>query len=132
MSGITLGGMLSPIFRRQKALSQQAELGGLDQFPDNVPVSKDVEILQQDGWSQVKQQKRFYVVKSGSSAVVFSPVCTHLGCQVEWDSKDQKFHCPCHGGLYSAAGQVVAGPPPRPLERIPAEVRENKIYIRPV
>ncbi len=132
LSTITLGGMLSPVFRKQGSLSQEVDLGGLQQFPENVPVGKQVEVLRQDGWNQQRQERRFYVLRTGSSAVVFSPVCTHLGCQVEWDTKDQKFRCPCHGGQYNMVGQVVGGPPPRPLERIPAEVRDNKVFIRPV
>ena len=38
-----------------------------------------------------------------------SATCTHLGCQVRWDAKD-KFHCPCHGGVYGADGAVLETP----------------------
>ncbi|HEY3131473.1 MAG TPA: ubiquinol-cytochrome c reductase iron-sulfur subunit [Acidobacteriota bacterium] len=132
LSTVTLGGILSPIFRKQRSLAQELDLGGMQQYSENVPVAKQVEVLLQDGWNQQRQESRFYVVRTGSSAVVLSPVCTHLGCQVEWDAKDQKFRCPCHGGIYNISGQVVGGPPPRPLEQIPAEVRDNKLFIRPV
>lgn len=46
---------------------------------------------------------------------VASAVCTHLGCTVAYFSSDDRFHCPCHGSVFSAAGKVVHGPAPRPL-----------------
>ncbi len=46
---------------------------------------------------------------------VASAVCTHLGCTVAHFSSDQKFHCPCHGSVFGADGNVLHGPAPRPL-----------------
>jgi Rieske Fe-S protein len=51
-----------------------------------------------------------------------SALCTHLGCQVRWDGADKKFHCPCHGGVYDPSGQVLEGPPPRPLDVVEARL----------
>ena len=41
--------------------------------------------------------------KSGVIAV--SAACTHMGCIVQWDNADRKYHCPCHGGLFTQYGQ---------------------------
>lgn len=60
----------------------------------------------------------------------FSAVCTHAGCTVGYESGT--IVCPCHGGEYSAeTGEVIAGPPPAPLE--PRKVLEanGKIYALP-
>ena len=69
---------------------------------------------------------------NGNSAVIirrrdgtlaaFSAVCTHLGCIVQWQKDKQEFLCPCHGGLYSSDGVVLAGPPPKPLPKLPLAV----------
>jgi cytochrome b6-f complex iron-sulfur subunit len=59
----------------------------------------------------------------------FNPRCTHAGCLVEWRSKDQKFFCPCHGGVFNAQGERVAGPPPSPLAPIRAVLRGDKVYL---
>jgi len=47
---------------------------------------------------------------------VASAVCTHLGCTVQWFSSDNRFHCPCHGSVFTANGEVSHGPAPRGLE----------------
>jgi nitrite reductase/ring-hydroxylating ferredoxin subunit len=50
--------------------------------------------------------------------VALSAVCTHLGCVVAWQDQAGEFLCPCHGGRFSADGQVLGGPPPKPLETL--------------
>jgi Rieske Fe-S protein len=58
--------------------------------------------------------------------VAFSQKCTHLGCVVYWEAETRRMLCPCHDGVFDAAsGQVVAGPPQRPLGRIDVEVRPD-------
>ena len=68
--------------------------------------------------------------ESGGGIRAFSAVCTHAGCTVGYESGT--IVCPCHGGEYSAeTGEVIAGPPPAPLE--PRRVLEanGKIYALP-
>ncbi|KAJ3200769.1 40s ribosomal protein L44e, partial [Clydaea vesicula] len=40
----------------------------------------------------------------------FSPVCTHLGCHVNWNSEAHLFECPCHGSSFNTLGEVLHGP----------------------
>jgi Rieske Fe-S protein len=51
--------------------------------------------------------------------VGWSAVCTHLACAVLWRSEDGHLECPCHDGVFDpATGEVLAGPPPRPLPAV--------------
>ncbi|MGB7924139.1 MAG: Rieske (2Fe-2S) protein [Pyrinomonadaceae bacterium] len=52
--------------------------------------------------------------------------CTHLACPVYFERDHGRLECPCHeGGFDVRTGNVLYGPPPRPLDRIEVEVREG-------
>ena len=61
--------------------------------------------------------------------LALSAVCTHLGCIVKWVDESQEFLCPCHGGRFSTAGQVLGGPPPKPLETYAVALEGDEILI---
>lgn len=63
------------------------------------------------------------------SLVAYSSVCTHLACAVLWIKESGKLECPCHNGVFDArSGDVLAGPPPRPLPKIELRERSDGIY----
>lgn len=61
--------------------------------------------------------------------VALSAVCTHLGCIVKWVDDKQEFLCPCHAGRFSTAGQVLGGPPPKPLETYSVSIDGDDILV---
>jgi Rieske Fe-S protein len=72
-------------------------------------------------------EKGFKIIRFGADPVIliraadgdfraFAGTCTHLDCIVEFQSDQQRIWCNCHNGEYNLSGQVVAGPPPKPLE----------------
>ena len=64
------------------------------------------------------------VVRTADGEVrAFSAVCTHLDCTVQFKGDTSQLWCACHNGMYDLGGNVVAGPPPRPLERFTVNVR---------
>jgi Rieske Fe-S protein len=62
----------------------------------------------------------------GGELHAFSQHCTHLGCVVHWSREREQMLCPCHDGVFDGrTGNVVAGPPQRPLGRIEVEERAD-------
>ena len=53
----------------------------------------------------------------------YSAVCTHLECTVQYKAETSQIWCACHNGFYDLSGNVVSGPPPRPLEGFTVAVR---------
>jgi nitrite reductase/ring-hydroxylating ferredoxin subunit len=65
----------------------------------------------------------------GKGLVAYSDVCTHLSCAVTYQQASKQLFCPCHEGLFDAAtGEVLAGPPTRPLPLIQLAVQDGIIY----
>lgn len=61
--------------------------------------------------------------------LAYSQKCTHLSCAVIPKPEEGIIHCPCHEGYFDLrTGNVLAGPPPRPLPRILLEVRGDDVY----
>jgi Rieske Fe-S protein len=59
----------------------------------------------------------------------YSQKCTHLGCVVHLNEAGDELVCPCHEGGFSAeTGDVIFGPPERPLPRITVEVRDGMVW----
>ncbi|MDQ7820805.1 MAG: Rieske (2Fe-2S) protein [Armatimonadota bacterium] len=59
----------------------------------------------------------------------FSAVCTHLACTVQYRPDLRHIWCACHDGHYDLHGQVLSGPPPRPLEPYVVTIKGDDIIV---
>jgi len=55
------------------------------------------------------------------AVVAVSPVCSHLGCQVNFNAAERSWDCPCHGSRFAPDGRVLQGPAVHRLERKPLD-----------
>ncbi|MHB1391424.1 MAG: QcrA and Rieske domain-containing protein [Thermoleophilia bacterium] len=69
------------------------------------------------------------IILEDKSFAAYSLVCTHLGCIVKWEPKNNDFHCPCHAGKFDTNGQVISGPPPSPLTKYKVVVEAGNVYV---
>lgn len=61
--------------------------------------------------------------------VAYSSICTHLSCAVLPRLQESALVCPCHRGRFDAeTGEVLEGPPPRPLPVIALQERPDGIW----
>jgi len=79
--------------------------------------------------SGAERKMRVFLVASTEGLTVFSAVCSHLGCLVNFRRDKQEFVCPCHGGRYDIAGKNIAGPPPAPLTRLPIKREKGVVLV---
>ena len=67
-----------------------------------------------DKW---KKAQRVWIIRTPDGIYAMWARCTHLGCTPNWFTAENRFKCPCHGSNFSMAGDVIAGPAPKPLWR---------------
>ena len=72
--------------------------------PRLIKVSKDVPI----GGFVVEHDFILFVDKDGPRAV--SRKCTHLGCRLNYRTKENDLLCPCHQSRFTITGKRVSGP----------------------
>jgi Rieske Fe-S protein len=83
-----------------------------------------------DGWHKTTLSKSIWAVKQATGeVVVYSGLCTHLGCGFRWNAQQQQFQCPCHTAAFALDGRVLGGPPPRPLDALPAKVESGRLMV---
>jgi len=105
-------------------------LGDLDSFEIGIPSLATFTRSQVNGWEKTVNSYGVFVLrKSVGDVVVFSNVCTHLSCHVNWKQDLHEYVCPCHDGRFGIDGNVLAGPPPRPLDTYETKVENGILSI---
>ncbi len=88
--------------------------------------------LKQPVWPEEELRMGVFVSRqTDGSFEIFHNHCSHVGCPINWNPGAQRFFCPCHGGVFDRDGRVLAGPPPRPLDRHEWKVEKGVVYAGP-
>ena len=72
---------------------------------------------------------RAFLTNIDGELIALSEKCTHLGCRVPFCESSGRFECPCHGSVFSRAGDYIAGPAPRGMDRFVVEEEDGLLYV---
>jgi nitrite reductase/ring-hydroxylating ferredoxin subunit len=75
------------------------------------------------------RKERTYIVRTEGGFIAISSVCTHLHCIVNWNAGIKEFECPCHGAKFNQNGEVLEGPPPRPLDLYKLQIVAGNVVV---
>jgi Rieske Fe-S protein len=68
------------------------------------------------------------VLREGNELVAFDPRCPHARCAYEL-TDDARFACLCHDAFFDLDGNVLSGPPPRPLDEFRVRVIDGRVEL---
>jgi Rieske Fe-S protein len=121
--------ILGPALERDEA-EDWIQLGTTSKVELGTPALFKARIERQTGWIVNETELTFYVLtENGRDYIAMSNTCTHLGCRVRWIEDQQQFFCPCHNAAFDKDGEVLSGPPPRPLDRYEVKVEGDQLYV---
>jgi menaquinol-cytochrome c reductase iron-sulfur subunit len=122
--------IIGPALQSTQA-QEWVRLGSTTKVELGVPTLFKVTVEQQTAWIKNEQEISVYVLtENGRDYEAISNICTHLGCRVRWVTERNQYICPCHNGQFDKQGLVVAGPPPRPLDRYSVRVEGDQLFIK--
>ncbi len=124
-----LGESVAPTLRGSGWVS----VGNLNDFEVGVPERVTFSRAIVDGWvSRDVELAAFVYRRREDKVVAFDIHCTHLGCPLSYVSGARRFLCPCHGGQFSREGNVVSGPPPRPMLQYTTKIEDGEVFLGPL
>lgn len=75
------------------------------------------------------RKERTFILRTEGGFLAISAICTHLHCIVNWNEMLKKFECPCHGAKFNQNGEVLEGPPPRPLDLYKLQIIAGNVAV---
>jgi Rieske Fe-S protein len=124
--------LISPAVKVQEE-EAWISLGPLEAYPLDEPTLFSYTRTKVNGWEKTVNSYGAYVWRSGEGEEdikVYSNMCTHLSCRVTWQEDRNIYFCPCHDGRFNKEGEIVAGPPPKPLYEFEYKVEEGELSIK--
>lgn len=124
-----IGYVVSPAFKKASG-EEWIVLGPVSAVEPGTPTPFTFSQTKEVGWKRQRINQTVYAVTGdGQDFKVFSDACTHLSCKVHWEGEREAFVCPCHDGVFDKEGNVVSGPPPKPLYQYESKVENEQLMI---
>ena len=121
------GAVVAPSFTRRQSAWLPA--GDLSLLEEGLPLPVTLRVARADGATEIIDRRVVYLVRAGDEVRALDSTCTHLGCRTRFNPELKRIECPCHGGVYDAAGNVVSGPPPSPLRTLATRVDNDSVFV---
>lgn len=84
--------------------------GKITPLPENVKIEPgEGKVFEHDG------QRTGAYCDENKGLFLVNTTCTHLGCELNWNSAENSWDCPCHGSRFSHTGSIIDGPAVEPL-----------------
>lgn len=121
--------VVGPALKAQQTQSWM-RLGPTSKVELGTPTLFTITVNTQTGWIVNEEEISVYVLTNDARTyIAMSNICTHLGCRIRWIAEQNHFFCPCHNGIFDASGNVISGPPPRPLNRFDVKVENDQLFV---
>ena len=111
--------------RRRAVTRRWRTAASMFDLPPTGPLVATLTERHSDGWHETRKSTVVFLDKDGDGYRALSATCTHLGCRVAFNTESGHYKCPCHGGTFDRTGQVVSGPPPEGLHRLPVRLNPD-------
>jgi menaquinol-cytochrome c reductase iron-sulfur subunit len=122
------GAAILPTLRGRE--TEWLDAGAVDSYPVGEPRTTQVTMARRDGWLEIEEPKGIWVIRTQEDNFsIFNGRCTHLGCAYSWQEAQQRFICPCHGGVFGPDGTHMGGPPPRNLDSMEWRVENGRLMV---
>lgn len=122
--------LLSPALQKRDDTGT-IDLGPLENYPIGAPTRFETTLTKVNGWERTGTIYGLFVYRKNENEVrVFSDVCTHLACRVSWHADQKHYISPCHDGHFDMIGNVVSGPPPRPLDEYVTRIENGNLIAQ--
>jgi Rieske Fe-S protein len=125
VGAVAVAGIVYPVLRFLKpptavsgAIGQVTNVGAVSSFP-----AGQLTTIAVNGQPAAVQNL-------AGKLVVYSLICTHLGCVAA--VKGDAFACPCHGSEFSPTGTVTHGPAKLPLPTYHSQTQNGSLLVGPI
>ena len=109
------------------------ELGSIIDYQVNVPRKVKIKDIKVDAWTKFPPTEIgavWIIMDKERKFTVFTSICPHLGCGIDWDKNLGEFICPCHDSFFDIEGRVLSGPSPRGMDTMETEIKDGKVFVK--